>query len=65
MDYILDENKVQSFAEYADKHELFDMFERLITNMLIERPSDALQWMIDTLQKPVGEALALISVTLK
>ncbi|KAJ3410260.1 Adenylate kinase 8 [Chytridiales sp. JEL 0842] len=60
MDYILDPNKVQSsFAEYADSHELFDLFERLVTQMLIDRPQDPLQWMIDEIQKPVVPAIVV------
>ncbi|KAJ3209810.1 Adenylate kinase 8 [Dinochytrium kinnereticum] len=52
VDYILDQDKIQGLADYADKHELFDLFERLVAKMLIEKPPDPLQWAIDYLQQP-------------
>ncbi|KAJ3312804.1 Adenylate kinase 8, partial [Blyttiomyces sp. JEL0837] len=54
MDILLEPAKFETFAAYADRHELFDLFERLLSRMLIERPADPLQWMIEALQKPVG-----------
>ncbi|KAJ3195586.1 Adenylate kinase 8 [Irineochytrium annulatum] len=58
-DYILDGDRVASFGSYADQHELFDMFERILARLLIERPTDPLQWMIDHLQQPVVPAIVI------
>ncbi|KAJ3112707.1 Adenylate kinase 8 [Phlyctochytrium bullatum] len=60
VDYILDTDRIQSFAEYADKHELFDLFEGLMSRMLIEKPPDPLQWAIDYLQQPKVPSIIII-----
>ncbi|KAJ3121710.1 Adenylate kinase 8 [Physocladia obscura] len=52
MDSILDPTKVDAFAAYADRHELFDIFENLVKSVIVEMPDDPLQAMIDHLQKP-------------
>ena len=54
MDAILASDKTEAFSAYADRHELFDMFENLISKLLIDRPVDPIQWMIDKLQEPIG-----------
>ena len=52
MDDLLDRNRAEAFASYADKHELFDLFESIVSRLLIERPEDVIQFIIDQLQKP-------------
>ncbi|KAI9360335.1 adenylate kinase-domain-containing protein, partial [Zopfochytrium polystomum] len=52
MDILLDREKIEAFAAYADRHELFDLFDALLSRLLIEKPADPLAWMIDALQKP-------------
>lgn len=41
-----------AFAHYLEKHEVFTMFETLMKQLLIERPADPLDWMIQFLQRP-------------
>ncbi|KAI8833545.1 adenylate kinase-domain-containing protein [Chytridium lagenaria] len=59
VDYILEPDKIQGLADYADKHELFDLFERLTARLLIEKPSDPLQWAIDYLQQPIVPSIVI------
>jgi adenylate kinase len=63
MNVIIDQDKLEGFASYADQHELFDLFEGLISRMVIERPQDPLQWMIDALQQPIGITVFYINCT--
>ncbi|KAJ3103969.1 Adenylate kinase 8 [Phlyctochytrium planicorne] len=53
VDYILDSDRIQGLADYADKHELFDLIERMTSRMIVEKPADPLQWAIEYLQQPV------------
>ncbi|KAJ3075989.1 Adenylate kinase 8 [Podochytrium sp. JEL0797] len=57
--HILSPTKVETFATYADHHELFDMFESMVKSVLVEMPQDPLQHMIDFLKKPVLPAVVI------
>ncbi|KAJ3295637.1 hypothetical protein HK104_002442 [Borealophlyctis nickersoniae] len=59
MDELLDRNRAEAFAAYADKHELFDLFEGIISRMLVERPEDVTQFMIEQLQKRKARAIVI------
>ncbi|KAJ3037642.1 Adenylate kinase 8 [Rhizophlyctis rosea] len=60
MDELLDRNRAEAFASYADRHELFEVFESIVSRLLIERPEDVIQFMIDQLQKPKTPAIAIL-----
>lgn len=59
MDVLIDQEKMDAFAMYADQHELFDLFERMLTKMLIEKPQDPLTWMQEQLQKPAVPSIII------
>ena len=42
--------KTSDFQEYAEQHELFQLFTQLLTDIVVDQPEDPLSWMIDTLQ---------------
>jgi hypothetical protein len=48
---LTDTGKNELFAAYAEKHEIFDMFQNAISKLLIARPSDPYQFLIDTISK--------------
>ncbi|KAJ3044659.1 Adenylate kinase 8, partial [Rhizophlyctis rosea] len=60
MEDLLDRNRAEAFASYADKHELFELFESIVSRLLIERPEDVIQFMIDQLQKPKTPAIVIL-----
>ena len=64
MDVLIDQEKMDAFAMYADQHELFDLFERMLTKMLIEKPQDPLTWMQEQLQKPAGRIIPKLFILL-
>ncbi|KAI9009519.1 adenylate kinase-domain-containing protein [Gaertneriomyces semiglobifer] len=60
MNELLARDRTESLAEYADRHELFDLFEGIVLRMVIERPDDVFQFMIDQLQKPKAHGVVII-----
>jgi hypothetical protein len=48
--------RLQGFAEYADKHEVFDVLEGLLVKVLQERPDDPVGHMISALKAKRGGA---------
>ncbi|KAI9193068.1 adenylate kinase-domain-containing protein [Polychytrium aggregatum] len=53
--------RMQEFAAYADRHELFELFEHLVSKMLIERPSDIHQFLIENIPKPRIPSIVVVS----
>jgi hypothetical protein len=43
--------KDDSFSEYAEKHGLYDLFQRTVEKLVISRPVDPYQFMIDAFSK--------------
>ncbi|CAF0804531.1 unnamed protein product [Didymodactylos carnosus] len=39
------------FLLYAEKHSLFELFQRCISSLLVERPSDPITYLVDLLKK--------------
>jgi len=39
------------FQLYAEEHGLFDLYHRMLQRLVIVKPEDPLQWMIDWLQR--------------
>ncbi|KAJ3015606.1 hypothetical protein HKX48_004467 [Thoreauomyces humboldtii] len=60
MNELLPHDGIDALAAYADKHELFDLFESITARMVIEKPDDAIQFMIEQLQKPETPAIIMI-----
>lgn len=48
----LDPTKLASFASYADRYEIFDLFQDLLQKLVISKPADPIQFMIDQIKKP-------------
>lgn len=40
-----------SFALYAEKHNLYDLYHDLISQLLIHKPADPIQFLVETLEK--------------
>ncbi|KAI8899563.1 adenylate kinase-domain-containing protein [Globomyces pollinis-pini] len=57
---LIDSGKIQQIAEYAEKHELFDLFQELLSKLIIARPADPYQFMIDYFAKPPGLSIILM-----
>ncbi|TPX54498.1 adenylate kinase [Powellomyces hirtus] len=60
MNELLPRDGVEALAAYADKHELFDLFESITARMVIEKPDDVIQFMIEQLQKPETHGIVII-----
>lgn len=43
------DSKYQKYAAYADKHSLFDLMHSLTSKLMVARPVDPFQFMIDFL----------------
>lgn len=48
---LTDTGKNEKFAAYAEKHELFDLFQSSVSKLLIAKPADPYQFLIDTFSK--------------
>ncbi|KAJ3158060.1 hypothetical protein HDU89_000443 [Geranomyces variabilis] len=60
MNELLSRDNIEELAAYADKHELFDLFETITARMVIERPDDVIQFLIEQLQKPETHNIVII-----
>ena len=52
---MLKEEKLQfqlSCEEYIEKEKLYEMFEDMMKQLIVHRPEDPVQFLIDKLQKP-------------
>lgn len=50
-DYVRDSVK-QSLANYAEKHDIFHLFETMLEKLAIDRPDDHISYMIKQLSLP-------------
>ena len=55
MSQYLDKDYKKQVTEYLEKHEIDTMMHSLITEMVIQRPKDVLQYMVDYFGRPPGE----------
>ncbi|KAI8819667.1 adenylate kinase-domain-containing protein [Fimicolochytrium jonesii] len=60
MNDLLPTDNIQALASYADRHELFDLFEGIIGRMVIDKPDDAIQFMIEQLQKSPTHGIVIL-----
>ncbi|KAK6091978.1 hypothetical protein MT418_007512 [Batrachochytrium dendrobatidis] len=60
MSDLVDNDKLDSYAAYVDKHGLFDLFHNIITKITIEKPVEPFQFIIDRLQKPFPTSILVI-----
>ena len=51
---LIEQSKLETFAEYVQKHGIFDLFQSMVSKMLIEMPDDPIQFMIDHFSAPKG-----------
>ncbi|RKO92734.1 adenylate kinase-domain-containing protein [Blyttiomyces helicus] len=49
---LLGHERMEEFAAYADRHGIFNLLESIVARMLVEKPEDVMQFMMDALQKP-------------
>ena len=42
--------KTSDYQEYAEKHQLFQLFSQLLADIVVDQPEDPIAWMIDALQ---------------
>jgi len=50
--------KINGFAEYADKHDIFNIFHNMVQKLLTKQPMDPIEYMIEHLQQPQGSFLS-------
>jgi len=51
---LISSKKINGFAEYADKHDIFNTFHDMIQKLLTRQPIDPIEFMIEHLQQPQG-----------
>lgn len=44
-----------AIASYVDEHDIFSLFQNMMQRILLQKPVDPIQFMVDFLQKPEGE----------
>lgn len=57
----IDKSKLEGFASYADQHDIYDLFQSLVHNVLIAKPEDPLSHMIDYLRKPKTPKVVILA----
>ncbi|KAI9103257.1 adenylate kinase-domain-containing protein [Phlyctochytrium arcticum] len=60
MNELLPRDRAETLGTYADNHELFDLFQSIVSRMIIEKPDDVIQFMIEQLQKPNAQGIIII-----
>lgn len=53
--------KLEGFSNYAEKHDLFDMFGKCVSKLIVARPADPYQFIMDHFSKPRGKAIILLA----
>lgn len=48
------------FSVYAEKHGIFQLYEKIVQKLVIHQPDDPVQYMIDLLQEPEDEVMQII-----
>ena len=61
MSHLVDKEKLEQFATYADKHDIYSLFKAMTTKLLAELPEDPIQFMIDYIQTPKTPAVIVIA----
>ncbi len=61
MSHLVSDEQMEAFANYAEKHEIFEMFRDAISKLVIAKPSDPYQFLIDYFAKPRGKFIILFS----
>jgi len=61
---LISKKKINGFAEYADKHDIFNIFHDMIQKLLTKQPMDPIEYMIEYLQHPEVPSIILHSITL-
>ncbi len=56
---LVTDDQIESFANYAEKHDLFEKFHDAVSKLIICKPSDPYQFLIDYFAKPKGKAIIL------
>ena len=57
MSNLVEKKTLDAFAEYADRHGIYDKFQFLISRVLLSKPADPFSFMIATLQRPASKLL--------
>lgn len=55
MSDLIDSNQLEEFANYSEKHSLFDLFSDAVSKLIIARPADPYGFLIDYFTKPRGK----------
>nr|XP_039270982.1 adenylate kinase 8-like [Styela clava] len=50
------------FGVYAEEHEIFDMYKRLLSQVIVEKPDDPIQFMIDWLKRDSSDTTKIVVV---
>jgi len=61
---LISKKRINGFAEYADKHDIFNIFHDLVQKLLTKQPMDPIEYMIEHLQHPQVPSIILHSTTL-
>ncbi|CAF0826696.1 unnamed protein product [Brachionus calyciflorus] len=48
------------FALYAEKHEIFELYQRMLSQLIIHKPEDPMQFLIDLLRKDVNSSATIV-----
>ncbi|KAJ3325571.1 Adenylate kinase 8 [Boothiomyces sp. JEL0866] len=57
---IVTQEKLEAFANYADRHEIYDLFKDTVSALMVSRPADPFQFMMDYFTKPPGKSILVI-----
>lgn len=61
---LISNKKISGFAEYADKHDIFNIFHDMIQKLLTRQPIDPIEYMIEHLQQPQVPSIILHGMTM-
>ncbi|KAL2913970.1 hypothetical protein HK105_206561 [Polyrhizophydium stewartii] len=53
-------DRTEALAAYADRHGLFDLLQRIVARLVVARPAEPFQFIIDQLQKPRAASILII-----
>ncbi|ORX45569.1 P-loop containing nucleoside triphosphate hydrolase protein [Piromyces finnis] len=60
---LISKKKINGFAEYADKHDIFNIFHDMLQKLLTKQPMDPIEYMIEHLQQPQVPSIILHGIT--
>jgi len=61
---LISKKKINGFAEYADKHDIFNIFHDMVQKLLTKQPIDPIEYMIEHLQQPQAPSIILHGITM-